>query len=148
MNATVMAIILVLIVVATVVTKKVPFNFVLFIVPIICSLLLGFSLQETSDFVLEQFSSIMKSAGFMLLFAFLYFQMLTEAGVFGVLPYPLHQGTEDAHTHRQGWRGQKPYRFGDALHSWRQHEHHKYPKNRKQPFQPSRSGKQAADGGR
>lgn len=43
MNATVMAIILVLIVVATVVTKKVPFNFVLFIVPIICSLLLGFS---------------------------------------------------------------------------------------------------------
>ena len=70
MNATVMAIILVLIVVATVVTKKVPFNFVLFIVPIICSLLLGFSLQETSDFVLEQFSSIMKSAGFMLLFAF------------------------------------------------------------------------------
>ena len=53
MNATVMAIILVLIVVATVVTKKVPFNFVLFIVPIICSLLLGFSLQETSDFVLE-----------------------------------------------------------------------------------------------
>lgn len=31
MNATVMAIILVLIVVATVVTKKVPFNFVLFI---------------------------------------------------------------------------------------------------------------------
>ena len=85
MNATVMAIILVLIVVATVVTKKVPFNFVLFIVPIICSLLLGFSLQETSDFVLEQFSSIMKSAGFMLLFAFLYFQMLTEAGVFDTI---------------------------------------------------------------
>lgn len=85
MNATVMAIILVLIVVATVVTKKVPFNFVLFIVPIICSLLLGFSLQETSDFVPEQFSSIMKSAGFMLLFAFLYFQMLTEAGVFDTI---------------------------------------------------------------
>ena len=35
MNATVMAIILVLIVVATVVTKKVPFNFVLFIVPFV-----------------------------------------------------------------------------------------------------------------
>ena len=60
MNATVMAIILVLIVVATVVTKKVPFNFVLFIVPIICSLLLGFSLQETSDFVLEQFRCLQK----------------------------------------------------------------------------------------
>ena len=86
MNATVMAIILVLIVVATVVTKKVPFNFVLFIVPIICSLLLGFSLQETSDFVLEQFSSIMKSAGFIVIcLHFLYFQMLTEAGVFDTI---------------------------------------------------------------
>lgn len=46
MNATVMAIILVLIVVATVVTKKVPFNFVLFIVPIICSLLLGLAYRR------------------------------------------------------------------------------------------------------
>lgn len=53
MNATVMAIILVLIVVATVVTKKVPFNFVLFIVPIICSLLLGFSLQKQEYLILS-----------------------------------------------------------------------------------------------
>ena len=95
MNATVMAIILVLIVVATVVTKKVPFNFVLFIVPIICSLLLGFSLQETSDFVLEQFSSIMKSAGFMLLFAFLYFQIAYRVcrqrqGAVGVFRFQRH----------------------------------------------------------
>ena len=95
MNATVMAIILVLIVVATVVTKKVPFNFVLFIVPIICSLLLGFSLQETSDFVLEQFSSIMKSAGFMLLFAFLYFQNVYRVcrqrqGAVGVFCFQRH----------------------------------------------------------
>ena len=95
MNATVMAIILVLIVVATVVTKKVPFNFVLFIVPIICSLLLGFSLQETSDFILEQFSSIMKSAGFMLLFAFLYFQNVYRVcrqrqGAVGVFCFQRH----------------------------------------------------------
>lgn len=85
MNVTVMAGVLVLIVVLTVVTKKLPFNFVLFIVPVICSLLLGFSIQETSDFILAQFSSIMQSAGFMLLFAFLYFQMLTEAGMFDTI---------------------------------------------------------------
>ena len=81
----VMAIILILIVVATVITKKVPFNFVLLIVPIVCALILGHSVEETSTFVVEQLSSMMQSAGFMLLFAFLYFQMLTEAGVFDTI---------------------------------------------------------------
>ena len=80
-----MAIILILIVVATVITKKVPFNFVLLIVPIVCALILGYSVEETSTFVVEQLSSMMQSAGFMLLFAFLYFQMLTEAGVFDTI---------------------------------------------------------------
>lgn len=80
-----MAIVLILIVVATVITKKVPFNFVLLIVPIVCALLLGYSVEETSTFVVEQLSSMMQSAGFMLLFAFLYFQMLTEAGVFDTI---------------------------------------------------------------
>ena len=84
-NTLIMAIILILIVVATVVTKKVPFNFVLFTVPIICALVLGYSVEETSTFVVEQLASMMKSAGFMLLFAFLYFQMLTEAGVFDTI---------------------------------------------------------------
>lgn len=80
-----MAIVLILIVVATVITKKVPFNFVLLIVPIVCASLLGYSVEETSTFVVEQLSSMMQSAGFMLLFAFLYFQMLTEAGVFDTI---------------------------------------------------------------
>ena len=80
-----MAIILILIVVATVITKKVPFNFVLLIVPIVCALILGHSVEETSTFVVEQLSSMMQSAGFMLLFAFLYFQMLTEAGGFDTI---------------------------------------------------------------
>ena len=80
-----MAIILILIVVTTVITIKVPFNFVLLIVPIVCALILGHSVEETSTFVVEQLSSMMQSAGFMLLFAFLYFQMLTEAGVFDTI---------------------------------------------------------------
>lgn len=85
MNVTLMAIILVAIVVATVLTKKVPFNFVLLIVPMICALILGYSVSEISDFVLEQFASMMKSTGFMLLFAFLYFTMLTETGMFDTI---------------------------------------------------------------
>lgn len=80
-----MALVLIAIVVATVITKKVPFNFVLLIVPILCSLVLGYSIKETSTFVVEQLASMMQSAGFMLLFAFLYFQMLTEAGVFDTI---------------------------------------------------------------
>ena len=85
MSILLMAIVLILIVVATVITKKLPFNFVLMIVPIVCALLLGHSVKETSDFVAGQLSSMMQSAGFMLLFAFLYFQMLTEAGVFDTI---------------------------------------------------------------
>lgn len=85
MSILVMAIVLILIVVATVITKKLPFNFVLMIVPVICALLLGHSVEETSTFVVEQLSSMMQSAGFMLLFAFLYFQMLTEAGMFDTI---------------------------------------------------------------
>ncbi len=85
MNTLIMAIILILVVVATVVTKKLPFNFVLFVAPVICALFLGYSVDETSTFIVEQLASMMKSAGFMLLFAFLYFQMLTEAGVFDTI---------------------------------------------------------------
>lgn len=84
-NTLIMAIILILVVVATVITKKLPFNFVLFIAPIVCALILGYSVEETSTFVVEQLASMMKSAGFMLLFAFLYFQMLTEAGMFDTI---------------------------------------------------------------
>ena len=51
MSILLMAIVLILIVVATVITKKLPFNFVLMIVPIVCALLLGHSVKETSDFV-------------------------------------------------------------------------------------------------
>lgn len=91
MNVTIMAILLILIVVLTVVTKKVPFNFVLLIIPMVCAMLLGFSVTEVSDFVLEQFASLMKSTGFMLLFAFLYFTMLTETGMFDTIVSALIQ---------------------------------------------------------
>lgn len=85
MNITLMALILILIVVATVLTKKIPFNFVLLIVPMLCAMILGYNITEISDFVLEQFASLMKSTGFMLLFAFLYFTMLTETGMFDTI---------------------------------------------------------------
>ena len=93
MNATlIMAFILILIVVATVITKKLPFNFVLFIAPVLCALILGHSIEETSTFIVEQLASMMKSAGFMLLFAFLYFQMLSlQKPVYSTRSFPLSQ---------------------------------------------------------
>ena len=88
MNTTlIMAFILILIVVATVITKKLPFNFVLFIAPVLCALILGHSIEETSTFIVEQLASMMKSAGFMLLFAFLYFQK----PVYSIRLFPLSQ---------------------------------------------------------
>ena len=66
MNATlIMAFILILIVVATVITKKLPFNFVLFIAPVLCALILGHSIEETSTFIVEQLASMMKSARYL-----------------------------------------------------------------------------------
>lgn len=85
MNVTLMAILLIVIVVFTVVTDKVPLNFVLLLVPFIFSLLLGHSLLQTSDFVLQQFAALMQTTSFMLLFAFLYFTMLTESGMFNTI---------------------------------------------------------------
>lgn len=91
MNATlIMAFILILIVVATVITKKLPFNFVLFIAPVLCALILGHSIEETSTFIVEQLASMMKSAGFMLLFAFLYFQSLQKL-VYSIRSFLLSQ---------------------------------------------------------
>ena len=60
MNTTlIMAFILILIVVATVITKKLPFNFVLFIAPVLCALILGHSIEETSTFIVEQLASML-----------------------------------------------------------------------------------------
>ena len=44
-----------------------------------------------------------------------------------VLPAADHKGTEDAHAHRQGRRGQKPHWTCHALTAGRQHEYHQHP---------------------
>ncbi|WP_202813090.1 SLC13 family permease [Ligilactobacillus equi] len=79
-----MAILLIIIVVITVVTDKV-FNFVLLTVPIIFAFILGDNIFKVSTYVVTQFASLMQSTGFMLLFAFLYFTMLTKTGMFNTI---------------------------------------------------------------
>lgn len=85
MSPTFVAIIMLVVVVGCILWNKIPMNFVMFVVPFVCCLLLGYSVQETSGFILAQFNSIMSSAGYMLLFGLVYFTMLTETGVFEII---------------------------------------------------------------
>ncbi|MCD8123521.1 MAG: citrate:H+ symporter, partial [Lachnospiraceae bacterium] len=85
MSPTVMAIIMLVVVIACILWNKIPMNFIMFVVPFVCSLLLGYSLSETSSFILTQISTVMQSAGYMLLFGLVYFTMLTETGMFDTI---------------------------------------------------------------
>ncbi|MCD8330771.1 MAG: citrate:H+ symporter [Lachnospiraceae bacterium] len=85
MSPTAMALIMLVIVVACVIWNKIPMNFVLFVVPLVCMLVSGFSLSECSSLILEQINTVMQSAGYMLLFGLIYFTMLTETGMFEII---------------------------------------------------------------
>lgn len=78
----IMAIVMMAVVIALILTKKIPMNFTLLLVPVIVALLLGYKPVEISDMVLEQFAATMRSSGYMLIFGLLYFSMLTETGMF------------------------------------------------------------------
>lgn len=77
-----MAIVMMAVVIVLILTKKIPMNFTLLLVPVIVALILGYKPVEISDMVLEQFAATMRSSGYMLIFGLLYFYMLTETGMF------------------------------------------------------------------
>lgn len=77
-----MAILMMAVVIVLILTKKVPMNFTLILVPIVIALVLGYSPVEISNMVVEQFATTMKSSGYMLIFGLLYFSMLTDSGMF------------------------------------------------------------------
>lgn len=85
MSPSIMAIIMVVVVIAFIIWNKVPQNFVLMVVPVLCALGLGYSLTDISGFILTQMVSTMNSVGYMLLFGLLYFNMLTETGMFDTI---------------------------------------------------------------
>jgi len=84
MTPTIMAIIMLSIVIAFVFYKKVPIQFVLAVVPIICALFLGFDLNKLNVMMTDSINNTMKSVGYMLLFAFMYFTLLGETGMFDI----------------------------------------------------------------
>ena len=85
MSPTVVAVIMLVVTIACILWNKIPLNFVMFVVPFVCMMLLGFSLTDASTLILNQISSVMQSAGYMLLFGLIYFNMLTETGVFDII---------------------------------------------------------------
>lgn len=85
MNLTVVAIIMVAAVIAFAFAKKVPMQFILCVVPVICGLLAGFNIGEVGDMAMGQITKSMQSAGIMCLFAMVYFTMLSETGMFNIV---------------------------------------------------------------
>lgn len=77
-----MAIIMMAAVIILILTKKLPMNFTMFLIPVAVALILGYKPLEISNMVLEQFAMTMRASGYMLIFGLLYFSMLTETGMF------------------------------------------------------------------
>ncbi len=85
MNLTAVAILMVALVIASAFFKKLPMQFILCIVPIICGLLAGYHIKEIGDIAMAQIAKNMQSAGIMCLFAMVYFTMLGETGMFNTV---------------------------------------------------------------
>ncbi|MFT8349447.1 SLC13 family permease [Clostridium saccharoperbutylacetonicum] len=85
MTPTIMAIVMLCIIIVFIFIKKIPIQFVLAVVPIICALLLGVKLTDLSNAMIEQTNNTMKSVGYMLLFGLMYFTLLSETGMFNVI---------------------------------------------------------------
>jgi len=82
MSPLLMAIIMVCLVIVCIVTKKVPMNWAMALIPIVCALGLGYSITDTSTFIVNQLSTTMTTAGWMLMFGLIFFCMLGETGLF------------------------------------------------------------------
>ena len=85
MSPTTMAFIMIIIVIAAILWNKIPMNFIMFLVPLICALVMGYSIPEVSGAILDQISNVMKSAGYMLMFGLIFFTMLSETGMFDII---------------------------------------------------------------
>ncbi len=84
-NPTVMALIMLVAVIAFILWNKISMNFIMFVIPFVCALVMGYSLQEVSGAIVSQIANVMGSVGWMLLFGLIYFTMITETGMFDTI---------------------------------------------------------------
>ena len=85
MNLTIIALIMIVAVIASGFVKRLPTPLVLCLIPIACALILGYNISEISDMSLKQISNSLQTAGYMIVFAMIYFNMLTKTGMFSTL---------------------------------------------------------------
>lgn len=85
MSPAVLALLMLVIVVAFILWNKVPLNFIMFVVPVIFSFLMGYKVMETSTFIINQINLVMSQTGYMLLFGLIYFTMVIETGMFDTI---------------------------------------------------------------
>lgn len=85
MSPTAMSFIMLGVIIGFVFYKKVPMQFVLAVVPIICAVIMGVSVNDLSGYIIDSANGIMKSAGYMLLFGLMYFTLLSETGMFDII---------------------------------------------------------------
>ena len=85
MSLTLVAILMVVLVFSSSFIKRVPVQYSLYIVSVACALLLGHNFMEIGDMFINQVNVAMKSAGYMILFATVYFNTLVQTGMFDTL---------------------------------------------------------------
>ena len=85
MNPTTMALIMLVLCIAFILWNKISMNFIMFVIPFVCALALGYSLTEVSNAIVAQIANVMGSVGWMLLFGLIYFTMITETGMFDTI---------------------------------------------------------------
>lgn len=82
MSTTIVALLAIALIIAAVLYKKIPMQFVLIFVPIFAALLLGNDINKISMMSLRFLDNTMNSVGFMMLFGLMYFTMLSATGMF------------------------------------------------------------------
>lgn len=82
---TIVALLMILLVILSGFQKRVPMFLALIFIPLVAALILGHSISEVSSSMIGLMNTTMGSGGYLLIFAMIYFAMLTESGMFATI---------------------------------------------------------------
>ena len=85
MDPVILAILLVVVLFAALLWNKIPTPITMMVIPFVFALIAGYTLLETATAVANQFNSLMTSVGYMILFSLIYFQVVTDCGMFDTI---------------------------------------------------------------
>ena len=76
---------MIVVLLAATIWNKIATPIVMMCIPIVFALIAGYGLTDIASMVATQFNGTMSSVGYMILFSLIYFQMLTETGMFDTI---------------------------------------------------------------